>query len=193
MNVRAVGCLLISLVLTPAVSASQNASNVNDVDLAVLKVVLNAEHRLPQDGFIVLSSTPAVPGSDADIGDADNSGAVDNLKQRSQIKTVFPSSLTSSGVHLLSDNEIQQATKRVPDASTKESLLHKGWESFYSAFPGSAGLMKISLPGYTAAGDIAVVYTSFRCGSLCGKGEYVYLHRVNGDWQILVRLPVWIS
>jgi hypothetical protein len=193
MNLRAVGCLLMSLVLMPAVSAGQHATNLNDVDLAVLKVVLDAERHASPDGFIVLSSTPAVPGSDADIGDADNSGAVDNLKHRSQIKTALPSSLTSNGVHLLSDHEIQQVTKRVPEAPSKESLLNKGWEPFYAAFPGSAGLMRISLPGYTAAGDIAVVYTNFECGKVCGKGEYVYLRRVNGDWQVLVRLRVWIS
>jgi hypothetical protein len=191
MNIRTI-CMAFFLLWVPTVSASRNVSHVDDVDVAVLKAVLNAQRHISDDGFLVLSSTTEAPGPNADIGDADNSGAVDDLKHRAQIKTELPASLATGDVHLLNDREIQQALKDARP-STKASSIHKGWESFYSAFPGSAGLMKISLPGYTATGDIAVVYTSFRCGALCGTGQYFYLRKVGGSWQILVYFPAWVS
>ncbi|WP_158880594.1 hypothetical protein [Rhodanobacter sp. L36] len=192
MNIRTIGMAFFLLCL-PTILASRDASRVDAVDIAVLKVVLNAQRHMSDDGFLVLSSTTEAPGPNADIGAADNSGAVGDLKRRAQIPTALPESLATGDVHLLNDREIQQALKDARPTSTKASSIHKGWESFYSAFPGSAGLLKISLPGYAATGDIAVVYTSFRCGRLCGTGQYFYLRKVGGTWQILVYLPVWVS
>jgi hypothetical protein len=192
MRIQVFVCFLIALLLSPAALASQDDHGFTQVDFAVLKVVLDAEPRT-QDGFILLSSKPAIPGKNADIGDTDQSGAVDNLIQRSRTDVTFPPSLAKSGLRILSGPEIHDAVERASNPPAGGKPSSEAWWRFHSAFPGSVGLMSVSLPGYTASGDIAVVYTSFQCGALCGNGEYIYLHRVKGRWQILVRLRVWVS
>jgi len=68
-----------------------------------------------------------------------------------------------------------------------------GWDGFYQAFPGSSGILSLSLPGYSTNGNLAVVQVAYACGPLCGAGFYWVLEYVHGQWVVKERSSAWIS
>lgn len=60
---------------------------------------------------------------------------------------------------------------------------HKGRTIGYAAF---------SVPAYSGDGQ-ALVYATYFCGSLCGKGWLLLLHQVDGAWTVQSARMLWIS
>lgn len=52
---------------------------------------------------------------------------------------------------------------------------------------------QLSLPVYSPSRRRAVVVVEFDCGPLCGHGEYVELHEVDGVWKITQVEQGWVS
>jgi hypothetical protein len=52
---------------------------------------------------------------------------------------------------------------------------------------------QISLPVYSPSRKRAVVIVEFHCGPLCGHGEYVELHEIDGVWKITKIEQGWVS
>jgi len=166
-------------------------SQIDHEDASVLQAVLQSQCQ-SKDGYVLLSSKPAVPRESDDMGDADESGAFYDLKRRSGSSTVLPKDLSCNGVKLRDGEEIHRFFVGSKEQIGKASL-EAAWKKLYESFPGSTGWMSVSLPGYAPSGDIAIVYVALYCGSLCGQGTYVYLHRNDGHWKVLVRFPIWVS
>jgi len=68
-----------------------------------------------------------------------------------------------------------------------------GWAGFYAKYPDSTGVIRFSRVGFNGARDQAFLYVSQACGPLCGRGNYVFLIKNNGGWQIQKELMLWVS
>ncbi len=68
-----------------------------------------------------------------------------------------------------------------------------GWDTFYVQYPDSTGMIYLSRPGYNAAGDRAIVYFGNQAYYLAGAGYIVLLEKLNGEWQIVNQVMIWIS
>jgi hypothetical protein len=58
-------------------------------------------------------------------------------------------------------------------------------DRIYTAVRAQVSYLRLSRVAFSASGDQALMYASFRCGTLCGRGEYFLLERAaSGDWRI---------
>lgn len=71
--------------------------------------------------------------------------------------------------------------------------VEAGWQEFYRRFPGSAGLVEVSPPGFGAGGTQALVLGVRRSGSLDGAGVLMLFERRAGRWSLAARALLWIS
>lgn len=68
-----------------------------------------------------------------------------------------------------------------------------GWTAFFSRYPGAPGLLRLSLAGFDAALDDALVYVEYQCGPGCGSGRLIYLAKAAaGEWQVVNAALVWM-
>lgn len=86
----------------------------------------------------------------------------------------------------------------IEDKQLKKLLPHPNgsmdhWKEFYKAYPNSAGYNSFSRVGYDKAGRTALVYFVNWCGSLCGTGTYVLVHKGEGGWMVKETAGMWIS
>lgn len=58
------------------------------------------------------------------------------------------------------------------------------WPTFHKQYPGVKGWVRFSAPAYSDATGDAVVYVSYACGGLCGKGWLIRLSPVGLGWRI---------
>lgn len=67
-----------------------------------------------------------------------------------------------------------------------------GWKLFYTRFPGSDGVIRVSRVAFDGAN--ALVYLEFQCGPECGSGRLVQLSRgAQGAWQVDGGELIWIA
>ena len=67
------------------------------------------------------------------------------------------------------------------------------WRAFYQAFPDAAGMINVSLPGYSHDGAEALVYLEWQGGSLAAEGFVLRLACRQGMWHVKERLSQWVS
>lgn len=84
---------------------------------------------------------------------------------------------------LLTDEQVKQ----IFDINTS------GWDVFYTRYPNSPGLTSVSRVGFNADFTQALVYIGTQSHWLVGSGYYVLLEKVDGKWQIIGEVMVWIS
>lgn len=70
--------------------------------------------------------------------------------------------------------------------------LEGDWKTFDRMYPGSDGYLTLSSVGFNAARDQAFLSTGWMCGSLCGEGHYVVLHKNNGEWKVVEFAGTWM-
>ncbi len=172
--------------------AGSAAQALQQEDVAVLRSALNSLCEA-KDGYVLLSATTVSPREADDMGEADESGAFADLKRRNGSTASLPESISCKGARLHDAQEIHGFFDDESMAAGGKVSLNDAWKKLYETFPGATGWTSVSLPGYSPEKDIAVVYVANHCGSLCGQGSYVYLHRVKDQWKVLVRFPVWVS
>lgn len=160
-------------------------------DALVLRAALKSQCEA-KDGYVLLSTTLVAPVEAYDMGGADESGAFADLKRRTGSAVRLPEDFTCKGVRLHREKDIQRFFDHESSAANQASL-DESWKKLYKSFPEATGWTSVSLPGYSPDGDIAVVYVAHHCGTLCGMGTYVYLRRARDGWEVLVRVPVWVS
>ncbi len=68
-----------------------------------------------------------------------------------------------------------------------------GWAAFHQRYPGSSGIIALSLPGYNAGGTQALVHVSRTMGPLAGSGHLVLLQRDGTAWRVVATATTWIS
>jgi hypothetical protein len=52
---------------------------------------------------------------------------------------------------------------------------------------------QVSLPVYSPSGNKAVVAIDLHCGPLCGQGQFIELHKIDGAWRITRTERSWVS
>ena len=62
--------------------------------------------------------------------------------------------------------------------------LPERWIAFYKRFMDAKGVTWLSLPGYSANHDVAVVQVAGACDYLCGSSFFWILKKVSGRWQV---------
>jgi hypothetical protein len=67
------------------------------------------------------------------------------------------------------------------------------WDNFQKKIPNSVGLYIFSRVGFSKEGTQALVFVASYCGELCGKGNYYFLKKENGEWKIVSELNRWVS
>ena len=172
--------LLIAFVWTVSCANAQSAP-VPITDSAVLSAVT---HKLcdfaktnSASGYDVLPNTNE--GATSDVWpESLNQQAATSLAKRNSTTQLLPSMYLCSYIRL------------VPAA-----WLHnfRGWAWFHAAFPGSSSVLRLSLPGYSRNGDIAVVLVSTTSGPLASGGYYWVLQSVHGKWVVVKQLSAWVS
>ena len=90
----------------------------------------------------------------------------------------------SKPVKLLSESEVN---------SFFNSTDTNGWDSFYTQYPDSQGLLTLSRVGFDKNQEQALVYYGNMSHWLAGAGFYVLLVKTNGEWQIKKETMAWIS
>ncbi len=88
---------------------------------------------------------------------------------------------------VVSSAEIDGYFPKTPDRK------RDGWEAFYQKHPNASGFWGFSRPGFSPAGDEALLYVIHSCGWLCGTGHYYLLSKESGAWKVKNRVMIWIS
>lgn len=71
--------------------------------------------------------------------------------------------------------------------------IDDSWNQFYNVFPNSIGYIKLSRVGFDKSMTRAILYAENYCGALCGAGDYFYLEKRNGTWELIERKGAWES
>ena len=67
------------------------------------------------------------------------------------------------------------------------------WGEFHSFYPAGSGIISFSRVGFNRKKSKALVYVGSQSGPLSGIGGLIYLERVNGTWEIIKEINIWIS
>jgi hypothetical protein len=67
------------------------------------------------------------------------------------------------------------------------------WMAFYKKYPNVESITWLSVPGYSADGNLAIVQVSGACDSLCGNGFFWILRKTTEQWQIERSIEGWSS
>ena len=71
--------------------------------------------------------------------------------------------------------------------------LQERWSAFYERYPDVNGIMTLSLPGYSAQGDAALLQVSGTCGPLCGNGSFWIFRKEFGRWRVEKATQGWTN
>lgn len=79
-----------------------------------------------------------------------------------------------------------------------KKLLHDfdgrdDWTDFGRAYPGARGFIHLSRVGFNSRLDEALVFASWTCGNLCGKGEFILFSKKDNVWKIVNRALYVVS
>jgi hypothetical protein len=160
-------------------------------DAAVLKAALED---LCPGNYLVIDSANAQP-IDVEPGRLRRfpAAALENLRSRNRHPVTLPLEDICPGARIASHAEIAKAFDVPPPSLSEPADLEWRWAGFFLAFPGAASLVRMSLPGYSARGNSAVVYMTTGRSSLAGEGSYLLLKRRGGRWRLVRRDSVWVA
>ncbi|HJQ55199.1 MAG TPA: hypothetical protein VJ825_15275 [Gemmatimonadaceae bacterium] len=78
-------------------------------------------------------------------------------------------------------------------ASLPRADIRRFWSEFYTRFPRTNGLIRVSAIGYSADHNRAALMVDVGCGGLCGNGYIVVVNRAQGRWRIANITGTWVS
>lgn len=102
------------------------------------------------------------------------------IKNNKVTDTIFNNFNFEKKVIILNKTELQEAFKN-------------GWNSFYSKFEKSQGILTLSKVGFNPYFTQALLYYGNSYGIMNGEGYFVFFMKVNGNWKIINKFMVWIS
>lgn len=185
--------LFLWIALLLAGCASQPTAIVERDDAAVYLAALKYEFKLESvAGLIVKESTASHISAESgeyiqkSFKDLPDTEALEDFIQANQNPKPLDRSFAQRlGVNLLSEEEVSQLFR--------SGSLADGWKAFYEKYPNALGIVSVSNIGYNRAGNQAFVMVGRTSGPLNGYGEYLYLEKVKGAWQVKKSLMAWIS
>jgi|SRR5215216_1624816 len=162
-------------------------ANVVDVDdYSVYSVVLNDEEYVDAKTSQVVIRNHTLSGFTG--GPIQNSSlsreTIDEYESKNRSTTPLKAELNLKVRYtLISDEEV--------DKLFEDHVA--GWESFYSKFPGSKGLMHVSRVGYNSDRSQALVQVGIGCGDTCGHTQVIFLRKDNNQWLVEAKFLTSIS
>ncbi len=72
----------------------------------------------------------------------------------------------------------------VPGSDIDKIFEHHWWKDFYKKYPHTDGFLEVSLPGYSADHQTALVYISRSSGGLSGESDLILLEKKQGQWTL---------
>lgn len=73
---------------------------------------------------------------------------------------------------------------RFARSSEVEQVLRDGfWDGFYSRYPDTAGMLRVSIAVVSEDRSKALIYFEHVCGGLCGTGDLYLLDRTQTGWR----------
>ena len=78
-------------------------------------------------------------------------------------------------------------------AALPRADIRKFWSEFYTRFPRTNGLIRVSAIGYSADHNRAALMVDVGCGGLCGNGYIVVVERAQRRWRIANITGTWVS
>ena len=79
----------------------------------------------------------------------------------------------------------------VSDHELGSILSEDSWAEFYKRYPTSAGYILLSRVGFNREHNEALLYIARLCGSSCGEGFCVKLHKVGAAWYLKQESGQW--
>jgi hypothetical protein len=76
---------------------------------------------------------------------------------------------------------------------SRRELERMQYRELQQRFPNNLGYFAVSQPGFNLSKTEAVLYIDHFCPGLCGGGEYVLMHKVNGVWRVVDAHGTWVS
>lgn len=68
-----------------------------------------------------------------------------------------------------------------------------GWTQLGKKYPTAMVIYRFSRIGFNVSRTQALVSVSYWCGSLCGRGSFVFLQKEHGKWKISRNIGLFIS
>ena len=80
----------------------------------------------------------------------------------------------TANVRFIEKRELDRLKRQGPD----------GWVRFQKRFGSEARLIRLSRIARNDEGTVALLYISYSCGALCGKGHFALFRRESGFWRV---------
>lgn len=189
--------LLLGACAQPEVEASEPAKGpfLTEAETEVYAPIFASMNGEPPEGrafTVVLNSLTALEGVELRLGDPPPSGLPTlsgktwlDFKHRNTEPVVIPALPAVPEVLGL----IHQDTIR----SIFSGGVGEGWRTFRTRYTAASGFAEVSRVGFSPDSTEALAFVSVSCGELCGSGQYVQLRRLEGMWNVVGTLLVWIS
>lgn len=84
----------------------------------------------------------------------------------------------------------------VPDSvitAMRNADLRTFWNQYHARFPDRPNIIRWTRPGFSADRNMALIEAGSSCGGLCGSGELMLVHKVDGVWKVKAVLSAWVS
>ena len=191
---RLLALLIAALISLPMVSLAESQA-AKPSDASILRTALAGFCTPDHDGFYVLSADSLALSEEYMHGPVtEHSSEADSLRERNGQSLKLPTLPDCPGLRVVAEADIQAALKAGgPLLYPLRDPPMPGWEGFYSRYPGSQGVVRVTVPGVSSDGSRAIVAGSVIAGGLAGSGFAIQVTKVNGKWTITNRHTLWIS
>jgi hypothetical protein len=168
--------------------SSATGSSVSPDEIAVYEVVLSSWLGQEKGRQLVNKQLSAPPSkSDAEFKECANgldfSGAPHAVQAKKSLTGV---QLKGKGIELIDRSQWRPADPEegIENGKSVEAAVREGF---------SKSLISLSQIAFTRDGQDALVKFGMVCGSLCGSGSTIHLHKSAKGWSILGRCGEWMS
>ena len=116
-------------------------------------------------------------------------GAVDGVTEAAPETRADKKNKNSGGMeYCLSGNLNITPPHQYVDPATFEQLLQTTWDGGQPD-----GFLWFGRVGFNGCKNEALVYTGYRCGTLCGTGTFYILRKEGGVWKVFLTHGIWQS
>jgi hypothetical protein len=181
----------LALAVNAAASSGARSTTCRADDRAVIEAALTDEvKRLsPERRYLVMydeTVTPRVSEPD-DFLKHFKSDVARSVAGRNSVSATLPAAPAVRGVRFV------PAAERSELFSSPEMQAAEAWRAFYRVFPKAAGLINVSLPGYSQSNCSSLLYLERQGGELAAEGALVSLKWRDGAWRVTRRRVLWSS
>ncbi len=178
------------LSVSATLPAQRSAVAVPDEDAAILSSILRKQFYGWQHAFVLRRETlPLKQLSDISSLDVSRRGlnadavreAIQDFKRR------------NAASHTVPALDIGKPLKVVAGSDIDKIFEHHWWEDFYKKYPHTDGFLEVSLPGFSANHQTALVYVARHSDGLNAEGAWAVLVKKQGKWTRQEILGGWVS